>query len=292
MLDALSERRNERLAFLRWMENNELPQGRVMETGLLRNEHIRELCVGLPVQCGEILRDAFNTGRVFGDYRDLIAMGTRTPTGEISRLNIQADVTSPGKDRPAKVARHTNIVPGGWCHFVLTLDDEHALASIGFVFSWAYGDLEIIVRQIQGTKGSQPVLSWLRWEEVLLSVLERFGRESGFEAVRVIAAESNPWVHRMHRWMIERGVIEPAVSLSALFQRGTLFDRARASWENWWREESQHPYFTRYLGLLDPRMLRLRYDKAAEKRGYYPCDEAFDATGNTQVTKYWRKALR
>jgi hypothetical protein len=219
-------------------------------------------------------------------------MGKRTPTAEVSRLSIQADVTSPGKGRPATAARHLNIVPGGWCHFVLTLDGEHALASIGFVFSRAYGELEIIVRQIQGTKGSHTVLSRLRWEEVLLSVLERFGREHGFEAVRVIAAESNPWVHRMHRWMIERGVIEPTVSLSALFQRGTLFERAKSSWEDWWREESQHPYFTRYLGLLDPRMLRLRYDRAAEKRDYYPCNEAFDAAGNTQATMYWRKALR
>jgi hypothetical protein len=185
-----------------------------------------------------------------------------------------------------------NIVPGGTCHFVLTLDGEHALASIGFVFSQAYGKLELIVRQIQGTRGSQPVLALLRWEEVLLSVLERFGREHGFEAVRVIAAESNPWVHRMHRWMIERGVIQSATPISALFQRGKLFDRAKASWENWWQEESQHPYYTRYLGLLDPRMLLLRYDRAAEKSGYDLCDEAWDATGNAQLTQYWRKALR
>ncbi len=292
ILEALSDSRNERFAFLRWMENNGFPQLYAGQTGLLQDEDIRELSRGLPAECARLLRDVFNAGRVFDEYDDLIASGLRVPTSEVSRLGIHADVKSPGIERPATLARHVNIVPGGSCHFVLTLDNEHALASIGFVFSRAYGSLELIVRQIQGTKGAQPILSWLRWEEVLLSVLERFGHEHGFEAIRVIAAESNPWVHRMHRWMIERGVIQPAVPLAALFQRGSLFDRAKASWESWWQEESRHPYYTRYLGLLDPRMLRLRYDRAAERRGYSLCEEAFDAAGNTQEMKYWRKALR
>jgi hypothetical protein len=292
VLEALLEGRNERLAFLRWMESNGFPQVYARQSGLLHDEDIGELSRGLPAECAGLLRDVFNAGRVLDGYDDLIGLGLRVPTSEVSRLAIHADVTSPGIERPATLARHVNIVPGGSCHFVLTLDEEHALASIGFVFSQAYGSLELIVRQIQGTKGAQPVLSWLRWEEVLLSVLERFGHEHGFEAVRVIAAESNPWVHRMHRWMIERGVIQPTAPIAALFQRGSLFDRAKASWESWWQEESQHPYYTRYLGLLDPRMLLLRYDRAAEKRGYSLCEEAFDAAGNAQGTKYWRKALR
>jgi len=292
ILEALSEGRNERMALLRWIEMNEYSPVFAVESGLLQEDDIEGLSRGLPEHCAALVRDVFNAGIVLNEYHDLIASQARTPSGEVSRIGIHADVTSPGKDRPSTLARHVNIVPGGTCHFVLTLDGEHALASIGFVFSQAYGQFELIVRQIQGTRGSHAVLALLRWEEVLLSVLERFGREHGFEAVRVIAAESNPWVHRMRRWMIERGVIQPAAPVSALFQRGTLFDQAKASWENWWQEESRHPYYTRYLGLLDPRMLRLRYDRAAEKRGYHLCEEALDATGNAQPTKYWRKALR
>jgi hypothetical protein len=90
----------------------------------------------------------------------------------------------------------------------------------------------------------------------------------------------------MHRWLLERDVLAESAPVRALFESGDLADRARQEWQRWQEEESSHPYFTRYIGFVDPRTMLLRYDKTARRRHYVPVNDG-DGT-----TMYWRKAVR
>jgi hypothetical protein len=282
---AAEEGRNEKIAVLRWAESHPLDEDSALNPGIWTLEQLRELSAGIPAEPFDTLCRSFVCGREMSEYRIIVEEFAKRAGAQLKHVRIQADLASLTHRRPRELLRHANVVPDGPFNFVLVEHGEHAIASAGFAFCHADGKAEIVVHQLQGTAGSQQALGGLRWEHLLLSTIERFAADHGCAAVRIQSVETNKWVRRMHRWLIERGAISESVPVKTLFESGALTDKAREAWQSWQEEESRHPYFTRYIGFVDPRTMLLRYDKTARRRHYVPCVDP-----NAGV-KYWRKAV-
>ncbi len=283
---AVEEGRNEKMAALRWVESHPLEEDSALNPGIWTMEQLRELSAGIPGEQFDTLCRSFVSGRSMSEYQHVVEEFAKRAGIQLKHVSIQADLASRTHRRPRELLRHANVAPDGPFNFVLVEHGEHAIASAGFTFCYVEGKAEIVVRQLQGTAGSQLTLGGLRWEHLLLSTIERFAADHDCAAVRIQSAETNTWVQRMHQWLIERGVIAESIPVKALFESGDLTNRAREEWQSWQDEESRHPYFTRYLGFVDPRTMLLRYDKTARRRHYRLC-EKHDAG-----VKYWRKAVK
>jgi hypothetical protein len=283
---AVERRGNEKIALLRWAESHPLDEDSPLYPGAWTMEQLRELSDEIPAQQFDALCGLFTSGREMSEYRPIVEEFAKRAGTQLNHVSIQADVASRTHRRPRELLRHANVVPDALFNFVLVEDGEHAIASAGFEFDWIGDKVEIVVHQLQGTAGSQHILGGLRWEHLLLSVIESFAADHNCAAIRIQSAETNSWVNRMHQWLIERSVISESVPLQALFESEELIDRAREEWQKWQEEESSHPYFTRYIGFVDPRTMLLRYDKTARRRHYRRCEEP-----NTE-TRYWWKAVK
>jgi hypothetical protein len=286
IVTAIESGHNEKMAVLRWAENNSLASDSWLDPGVWSYEQVQDqlVCEYSSQQAHQDF-GIFLDGRIMNEYADIIKRYVRTTVAGIGELRIQADIVSRIHQRPRQLLRHVNIVPDGPFHFVLIDQRENAVASAGFSFCCTNGNTEITVDQLQGTPGAHEVLGSVRWEHLLLGAIEQFAVERQCAAVRVLSSESNPWVERMHRWMIERDVIPESLSLKSLFGERDLMDRARNEWNQWWDQEAKHPYFTRYIGFVDIGKALLRYDKTARRRHYRPCKGADGAM------KYWRKVV-
>jgi hypothetical protein len=283
---AVEEERNEKMAVLRWADSHALEEDSALNPGTWTTDQLAELSAGIPAKQFDTLCRSFVSGRPMSEYQHIVEEFAKRAGIQLKHVSIQADLASRMHRRPRELLRHANVVPDGPFNFVLVEHGEHAIASAGFAFCHADGEAEIVVHQLQGTAGSHQTLGGLRWEHLLLSTIERFASDHDCAAVRIQSAETNSWVKRMHQWLIERGVIAEDVPVKALFESGDLTDKARKEWQRWQEEESSHPYFTRYIGFVDPRTMLLRYDKTARRRHYRLC-EMHDAG-----VKYWRKAVR
>jgi hypothetical protein len=283
---AVEEERNEKMAVLRWADSHVLEEDSVLNPGTWTMDQLAKLSAGIPAKQYDALCRGFVAGREMSEYQHIVEEFAKRAGTQLKHVSIQADLASRTHRRPRELLRHANVVPDGPFNFVLVEHGEHAIASAGFAFCHADGKVEIMVHQLQGTAGSQQTLGGLRWEHLLLSTIERFAAEHDCAAVRIQSAETNTWVQRMHQWLIERGVIAESIPAKALFEPGDLTDKAREAWQRWQEEESSHPYFTRYIGFVDPRTMLLRYDKTARRRHYRLCEE------HDAGVKYWRKAVR
>jgi hypothetical protein len=277
---------NEKIALLRWAESHPLDEDSPLYPGAWNMEQLREFSETVSAQQFDALCGPFTRGREMSEYRPILEEFAKRAGTQLKHVSIHADVASRTHRRPRELLRHANVVPDALFNFVLVEHGEHAIASAGFEFDCIGDKVEIIVHQLQGTAGSQEILGGLRWEHLLLSAIESFAADHDCAAVRIQSAETNSWVGRMHRWLIERSVISESIPLRALFESGELIDRAREEWQKWQEEESSHPYFTRYIGFVDPRTMLLRYDKTARRRHYRRCEEA------ESEMKYWRKAVK
>jgi hypothetical protein len=282
---AVEEERNDKMAVLRWAESHPLDENSVLDPGTWTMDQLAELSAEIPAKQFDTLCRSFVAGRAMSEYQHIVEEFAKRAGIQLKHVSIQADLASRTHRRPRELLRHANVVPDGPFNFVLVEHGEHAIASAGFAFCYADGKVEIVVHQLQGTAGSQQTLGGLRWEHLLLSTIERFAADHDCAAVRIQSAETNSWVQRMHQWLIERGVIAEDVPVKALFEPGDLTDKAREEWQSWQEEESRHPYFTRYIGFVDPRTMLLRYDKTARRRHYRLCEE------HDAGMKYWRKAV-
>jgi hypothetical protein len=283
---AMEEGRNEKMAVLRWADSHALDEDSVLNPGIWTMAQLRELSAGIQARQFDTLCRSFGAGREMSEYQHIVEEFAKRAGTQLKHVSIQADLASRTHRRPRELLRHANVVPDAPFNFVLVEHGERAIASAGFAFCYADGKVEIVVHQLQGTAGSQQTLAGLRWEHLLLSTIERFAADHDCAAVRIQSAEANTWVQRMHQWLIERGVIADDVPVKALFESGDLTDRAREEWQSWQEEESRHPYFTRYIGFVDPRTMLLRYDKTARRRHYRLCEK------NDAGMQYWRKAVR
>ena len=282
---AVESGRNEKMAILQWAQSACVELEGPLNPGAWHSDQIKELASGIPQEEFDSLCSAFNAGCAMDEYAAIVNRFTSATAGSCGRLSIHADMASRSHRQPGQLVRHANIVPDAPFHFVLVQDTEHAVASVGFSFCWINGRVEIVVQQLQGTPGSRAALGSARWEHLLLAVLESFAAGRRCSGIRIVSAESNPWLHRMRRWMIARRVITDAVPLNALLESRELAEKARENWRQWWEQESRHPYFTRYIGFVDPQKLLLRYDKTARRRHYVPCE------GPEPVARYWRTAV-
>ncbi len=282
---AIEGGRNEKMAVLRWAETNPLERGSPLDPGIWSYAQAQDLTCGCPSHRDRQDFRIFVDGRVMSAYDDIIKYYVRTTAGGVGELCIHADIASRIHQRPHELLRHANIAPDCPFHLVLVDRQENALASVGFSFCCTNGNTEITVEQLQGTVGSQPVLGSVRWEHLLLAAIERFAAERRCTAVRIVSSESNIWIQRMYRWMIERAVIPESLPLRALFEDGNLVEKARDAWDRWKEQEAKHPYFTRYIGFVDVGKMLLRYDKTARRRHYRPFK------GPDGITQYWRKTI-
>jgi len=75
---------------------------------------------------------------------------------------------------------------------IVLLHETVPVACIGFDF----GRQNIYIKQIQGVREKQTILSGIRWERLLIEIVIRCGKHFGFKNIRILRAKENFYYFR------------------------------------------------------------------------------------------------